>query len=59
VLHAQIYLITNSFGGRQAVGGSYADFVLEFGYVSNEKIRQSAALLALYTVAQKSFRPIS
>jgi hypothetical protein len=26
-LHAQVYLITNCFGGRQAVGGSYADFV--------------------------------
>jgi hypothetical protein len=26
-LQAQIYLNTNSFGGRQAVGGSYADFV--------------------------------
>jgi hypothetical protein len=26
-LQAQIYLITKSFGGRQAVGESYADFV--------------------------------
>jgi hypothetical protein len=26
-LYAQIYLITNSFRSRQAVGGSYADFV--------------------------------
>ncbi len=29
-VHAQTYLITNSFGDRQAVGRSYADFVLEF-----------------------------
>jgi hypothetical protein len=26
-LHAQIYLITSSFGGQQAVGSSYAIFV--------------------------------
>jgi hypothetical protein len=25
-LHEKIYLITNSFGSRQAEGGSYADF---------------------------------
>jgi hypothetical protein len=27
MLQAQIYLITNSVGDRQANGGSYADFV--------------------------------
>jgi hypothetical protein len=36
-LHAQIYLITNSFGGRQAGGG--IDFVYPV-----KKIRQCAAL---------------
>jgi hypothetical protein len=45
-IHAKIYLITNCFGGRQAVGGSYAVF---FGGVrlSNDKIRQSATLPGL------------
>jgi hypothetical protein len=26
------YQISNSFGGRQVVGGSYVDFVESFGY---------------------------
>jgi hypothetical protein len=34
-VHAKIYLMTNSFGDRKAVGGSYVDF---FGVrLSNEK----------------------
>jgi hypothetical protein len=44
--HSRIYLIANSFGGRQAVGGSYADFV-SLVMQCNEKLRQSAALPAL------------
>jgi hypothetical protein len=44
-LHTQIYPIANSFGGRQAVGNRYADFVYRV-HLSNEKIRQSTAMLA-------------
>ncbi len=32
-LYVKINLITNRFEGRQAVGCSYADFVIELGYL--------------------------
>jgi hypothetical protein len=41
-LPAQIYLITNSFGDRQAYGGRCGDFVILFRVrLLNEKICQS------------------
>jgi hypothetical protein len=32
-INTKIYLITNSFGVRQAQGRGYADFVLKIGYL--------------------------
>jgi hypothetical protein len=50
-VHALINLITNSFRGRQAVGGSYADFVDEF---SSPMKKSAKALRSLPSKARES-----
>jgi hypothetical protein len=55
-LYAQIYLITNSFGGRKTVGGSYAD-LLFFGYTMKKSAKAPRYPLSIQLGRAHSLSP--